>query len=160
MLHDPPILFLDEPTAGVDPMARRGFWEIIYNASQRGTTIFLTTHYMDEAEHADRVAMIFSGKLRAIDTPFDLKANFAGGNLFQFKTPDLIGTTEKLENENAVREVTVFGNRIHITMGVEFNLEKTAVVLKNAGIIFSELSITQPSLEDVFINLTSEEAGT
>jgi ABC-2 type transport system ATP-binding protein len=160
MLHDPPILFLDEPTAGVDPMARRGFWNIIYDASQKGTTIFLTTHYMDEAEHADRVAMIFSGKLRAIDTPFNLKANFAGGNLFQFETPDLIGTTKKLESESVVREVTVFGSRIHITMGTEFNLGKTAVILKNAGIIFNELAIARPSLEDVFINLTSEEAGT
>jgi ABC-2 type transport system ATP-binding protein len=159
MLHDPPILFLDEPTAGVDPMARRGFWDIIYNASQKGTTVFLTTHYMDEAEHADRVAMIFSGKLRAIDTPFNLKANFAGGNLFQFETPDLIGTTKKLESENAIREVTVFGSRIHITMGAEYNLEKTALILKNTGIIFSELTTTRPSLEDVFINLTSEETG-
>lgn len=157
MLHDPPILFLDEPTAGVDPMARRGFWDIIYDASQKGTTVFLTTHYMDEAEHADRVAMIFSGKLRAIETPFNLKANFAGGNLFQFETPDLAGTTKKLENVSAVREVSVFGSGIHITMGADYDINKTAMVLEKADISFSELATTPPSLEDVFINLTAEE---
>jgi ABC-2 type transport system ATP-binding protein len=114
---------------------------------------------MDEAEHADRVAMIFSGKLRAIDTPSNLKANFAGGNLFHFETPDLIETTKKLENVSLIHEVSVFGSRIHIAMGADYDINKTARVLEQAGISFSELAATPPSLEDVFINLTAEEVG-
>ncbi|MBD3218460.1 MAG: AAA family ATPase, partial [candidate division Zixibacteria bacterium] len=158
LLHEPSILFLDEPTAGVDPMARRGFWDIIYGASKKGTTVFLTTHYMDEAEHADRVGMIFSGRLKAIDTPEDLKSDFSGGKIFQFDTDDLVAALKKLEQSEEVREVTVFGNSIHLTMAEEFDEEKTGVFLNKLNVAHSGLKRTAPSLEDVFINLTSEDS--
>ncbi len=158
LLHDPSILFLDEPTAGVDPMARRGFWDIIYSASKKGTTVFLTTHYMDEAEHADLVGMIFSGRLKAIDTPEDLKSDFAGGKIFQFDTDDLVAALKKLEQSEEVREVTVFGNSIHLTMAEEFDEEKTGAFLNKLNVAHSGLNRTAPSLEDVFINLTSEDS--
>ncbi|MBD3218077.1 MAG: ATP-binding cassette domain-containing protein, partial [candidate division Zixibacteria bacterium] len=142
LLHEPSILFLDEPTAGVDPMARRGFWNIIYNASKKGTTVFLTTHYMDEAEHADRVGMIFSGRLKAIDTPEDLKSDFSGGKIFQFDTDDLVAALKKLEQSEEVREVTVFGNSIHLTMAEEFDEEKTGVFLNKLNVAHSGLNRT------------------
>jgi ABC-2 type transport system ATP-binding protein len=158
LLHDPSILFLDEPTAGVDPMARRGFWDIIYSASKKGTTVFLTTHYMDEAEHADRVGMIFSGRLKAIDTPEDLKSDFSGGKIFQFDTDDLVAALKKLEQSEEVREVTVFGNSIHLTMDDAYDEKKTAPFLNELNVAHSGLKRTAPSLEDVFINLTSEDS--
>ena len=158
MLHDPPILFLDEPTAGVDPMARRGFWDIIYSASQRGTTVFLTTHYMDEAEHADRVAMIFSGQLRAVGTPQVLKNDFAGGKIYQFKTDDLLNTLQVLQGKAEVREATVFGSALHITLDENSDLDSARRFLENCEIVFEHLDEARPSLEDVFINLTGEEA--
>jgi len=157
MLHDPPILFLDEPTAGVDPIARRDFWDIIYNASRQGTTVFLTTHYMDEAEHADRVAMIFSGKLRALDTPAKLKSDFEGGSIFRINTDDLSGTIRRLSGEPEVNEVTVFGNSVHLIMRTDYDLEKTRQYLSDHGIAFSEISRIMTSLEDVFISLTRKE---
>jgi len=157
MLHDPPILFLDEPTAGVDPMARRGFWDIIYEASRNGTTVFLTTHYMDEAEHADRVAMIFSGRLKAVDTPLNLKSGFAGVRLYQLETDNLNRAIERLESDSMVKDVSVFGTGIHIAMNGDFDIEKTHGFLSNMGIDFQRLKAIQPSLEDVFISLTSEE---
>lgn len=158
LLHDPSILFLDEPTAGVDPMARRGFWDIIYEASKRGTTIFLTTHYMDEAEHADRVGMIFSGRLKAINTPEDLKANFTGGRIFQFDTDDLVTSLKKLEQSEEVHEVTVFGKSIHLTMPENYDQSGTGEFLESIEISYSNLNRTAPSLEDVFISLTSEDS--
>lgn len=157
MLHDPSILFLDEPTAGVDPMARRTFWDIIYEKSKAGTTIFLTTHYMDEAEHADRVAMIFGGQLKAVDTPENLKRDFIGGKIFRFDTKDLVTSLKILEARESVNEVTIFGNSIHITMGSDYDLDRTRQFLKNHKVDFSNLEPTAPTLEDVFISLTSEE---
>ncbi|HEQ98382.1 MAG TPA: ABC transporter ATP-binding protein [candidate division Zixibacteria bacterium] len=158
LLHDPSILFLDEPTAGVDPMARRDFWDIIYSASKKGTTIFLTTHYMDEAEHADRVGMIFSGRLKAINTPEDLKSEFTGGRIFQFDTDDLIKALKKLEQADEVLEVTVFGRSVHLTMPEDYDEAGTRDFLEGIGINYSGLKRTPPSLEDVFISLTSEDS--
>jgi ABC-2 type transport system ATP-binding protein len=158
MLHDPSILFLDEPTAGVDPMARRTFWDIIYDKSQGGTTVFLTTHYMDEAEHADRVAMIFGGRLRAVDTPENLKKNFIGGRIFKFDTGNLVNALKILDADESVNEVTIFGNNIHITMSADYNIEKTSKFLSDRGVEFSNLETAAPTLEDVFISLTGEES--
>jgi drug efflux transport system ATP-binding protein len=157
MLHNPPILFLDEPTAGVDPMARRDFWDIIYNASRKGTTVFLTTHYMDEAEHADRVAMIFSGKLRALNTPSRLKADFTGGNIFRLDTDELTATMYKLTGKQEVNEVTIFGSCIHLIMQSGFDLDLTRNYLDALGISYTNIQTILTSLEDVFISLTRQE---
>jgi len=159
MLHHPPILFLDEPTAGVDPLARREFWEIIYAAAQSGTTVFLTTHYMDEAEHADRVGMIFSGQLKAVGTPADLKQSFGGGAIFQFRAENLISTLNVLAHEPQIRQAALFGSTMHLTFSERLSAENVALILQRLGIKYSGLRQIQPTLEDVFIDLTSRESA-
>ncbi len=158
MLHNPSILFLDEPTAGVDPSARREFWDIIYSVSQQGTTVFLTTHYMDEAEHADRIGMIFGGKLKASGTPQELKDNYSGGKIYQFVPEDLIEAVGILQESSEVKEATIFGTKIHITVEKEFGREAVHTLLEKSDIRYSSLSESRPSLEDVFIGLTSEDS--
>ena len=83
LVHHPKLLFLDEPTSGVDPVARREFWELIYEAADKGTTIFVTTHYMDEAEYCDRISMMVDGKIKALDTPTGLKNQFGAKDMDQ-----------------------------------------------------------------------------
>src|SRR5579862_6891644 len=91
ILHEPPILFLDEPTSGVDPVARRNFWDLIYRLSESGHTIFVTTHYMDEAEYCHRVALMYNGRTIALGSPEELKTSLGVGHLLNLETSDLLG---------------------------------------------------------------------
>jgi ABC-2 type transport system ATP-binding protein len=155
LMHQPRILFLDEPTAGVDPLTRKNFWEIIYNLSESGVTVFVTTHYMDEAEHCDRIALIDAGELIEIDAPEQFKAR--SNKLIEIECADWFKAFEILrENENVVGESALFGKKIHIVprAGSEVKIEK----LLSAGDcrLLSRREVT-PSLEDVFVSLLRPE---
>ena len=143
ILHNPPVLFLDEPTGGVDPVSRRMFWEIIYDLSLQGTTVMVTTHFVDEAEHCDEIGFIFEGDLIASDTPDNLK-KIIPGTLVEIPTPSPMELLETLE-ESAVEYLDIYpaGASVHVLL-------KSDDVSLLAGYAYEIIS---PSLEDVFVYL-------
>jgi ABC-2 type transport system ATP-binding protein len=151
ILHDPSILFLDEPTSGVDPIMRRNFWEIIYEFSRSGKTIFVTTHYMDEAEHCDRMALIISGKIIAMDSPANLKSSLQYG-VYSLKVPDFIKVFDYVSRKSYIEEAAIFGDTIHLLCDEKFPLKKELVKdLKAKGITGFQIEKISPTLEDVFV---------
>src|ERR1700754_578081 len=114
ILHDPPILFLDEPTSGVDPMARRNFWDLIYQLSATGHTIFVTTHYMDEAEYCHRIALMHGGKMIALGSPEELKTSLGEDHLLNLETSDLLASLALLTGKEGILDVAVFGGGLHV----------------------------------------------
>ena len=158
LLHDPPILFLDEPTAGVDPSSRRDFWDLIYQLSQRGTTIFVTTHYMDEVEHCDRIGLIFEGKIIARGSPEYLKTELMSDKVIYLeceRCPDALVLLGKEEN---IKEVALYGKGLHLMVeNVNMSLPLIQKVLNNQGININKIERISPSLEDVFVSLVTEQ---
>jgi ABC-2 type transport system ATP-binding protein len=151
ILHDPSVLFLDEPTSGVDPVMRRNFWELIYKFSKEGKTIFVTTHYMDEAEHCDRIALIVSGRIIAIDSPENLKKSITY-NVYSLRIDKFIEIFDLISGQDYIHEAAIFGSDIHILSDRDFPLESTlSGFLKKEG--FNNFCIEKilPSLEDVFV---------
>src|SRR5436190_5288989 len=116
ILHDPPVLFLDEPTSGVDPLARGAFWHLIHDLADTGHTIFVSTHYMDEAEYCHRLALMYRGKVIALGTPAELKGEMAGHTLMHLDSSDVLETMRALEGMAGVSDVAVFGGGLHVTL--------------------------------------------
>src|SRR6202044_783485 len=114
ILHEPPILFLDEPTSGVDPIARRTFWDLIYQLSEAGHTIFVTTHYMDEAEYCHRIALMYGGRVIALGSPAELKTSLGVGHLLNLETSDLLNGMAALEKQPGILDIAVFGGGLHV----------------------------------------------
>lgn len=155
IVHEPPLLFLDEPTAGVDPVSRRNFWTMIFGLASAGVTVFATTHYLDEAEHADRVAMIHDGVLRALSTPADLKAHYLRGQLFGVDCDDPRRALEVLRRVPGVSEVTLYGSSVHVlTQAGDPARIRDALI--GGGIGVGGVAPIAPTLEDVFISIMGE----
>ncbi len=151
ILHDPPILFLDEPTSGVDPIMRRNFWDLIYGFSRSGKTIFVTTHYMDEAEHCDRMALIIAGKIIALDTPAALKRGL-DYDVYSLAVDDFIRLFDTIRLLPFVEEAAIFGSNIHILCGRGYNLRNAVrQVMAHSGIKKYSLEKIPATLEDVFV---------
>jgi ABC-2 type transport system ATP-binding protein len=158
ILHEPPILFLDEPTSGVDPIARRTFWDLIYQLSSAGHTIFVSTHYMDEAEYCHRLALMYRGKVIALGTPAELKKSLAGHHLFHLEVSDLLGAMNTLEKLPGLSEIAVFGGGLHVTAAdTEPAIPEIRSALESAGISVPVLEPIQPSMEDVFVAMIEQE---
>jgi ABC-2 type transport system ATP-binding protein len=160
IVHQPRLLFLDEPTAGVDPVSRRQFWTMIHGLAEDGVTVFVTTHYLDEAEHATRVAMIYNGVLRALDTPAELKRSALHGQLLNVTCSTPFEATKVLEDLAGVQDVSIHGADIHVM--VEPAAESANIIadqLRKAGISVSQVSPIEPTLEDVFISLIGTSSG-
>jgi ABC-2 type transport system ATP-binding protein len=154
IVHEPPLLFLDEPTAGVDPVSRRQFWTMIYGLAQSGVTVFVTTHYLDEAEHADRVAMIHGGVLRALGTPSELKRSALQGKLFSVACDAPMAAVTALQPAPGVREVALYGATLHVLIDGSLDPSQAiAARLQAAGIGVRSVQPIEPTLEDVFISL-------
>lgn len=156
IVHEPPLLFLDEPTAGVDPVSRREFWTMIHGLAQQGTTVFVTTHYLDEAEHANRVAMIHSGVLRALGSPAELKATALHGELFELLCRAPMEATALLKGTPGVREAVLFGSMVRVLVdpgGLPISVPER---LAEAGITLHNVRRVEPTLEDVFISLLGD----
>jgi ABC-2 type transport system ATP-binding protein len=155
MLHRPPIVFLDEPTSGVDPVARRQFWQVIQRMGAAGTTIFVTTHYMDEAEYCNRVVLINHGKLVALGTPAELKREKLGGELMELVCEPSWSAIEALKALPAVVDAFVFGNAIHLLV-TDSTIARAEIqrLLQNAGVAMVRFEPIRPSMEDVFVQLT------
>jgi ABC-2 type transport system ATP-binding protein len=144
ILHDPPVVFLDEPTSGVDPIARGMFWDLIADLARTGHTVFVTTHYMDEAEYCNRLALMYAGKVIALGAPADLKRDLTTHNL--------------LEREEGILEVAVFGSGLHVVVDdVDAAQERIRRALASRRIEIRRLEQIQPSLEDVFVALIEAE---
>ena len=156
LIHAPEILFLDEPTAGVDPISRREFWELIYDTTARGVTVFVTTHFMDDAEHCDRLAMIYGGKLIALGSPEELKAHFRSGVLLEVTAEPLMRAMEILTTLPEAHDVTIFGQTLHILVDELAVSEAICPALTRAGITRCAIVPIAPSLEDVFVALIEE----
>ena len=152
ILHDPPVLFLDEPTSGVDPLMRRNFWDIIYRFSEEGRTIFVTTHYMDEAEHCTRIALVIAGEIIALDSPDALKKNFHQA-VYLLATENFLEVFEKIRYLDFVVEAAIFGTDIHILCDEHEPVKKKiAGFLREMGISAYAIHRITPSLEDVFVS--------
>src|SRR5579863_7810793 len=158
ILHEPPILFLDEPTSGVDPIARRTFWDLIYQLSASGHTVYVSTHYMDEAEYCHRLALMYRGKVIALGTPAELKNSLASHNLFHLEVSDLLGAMNTLEKIPGLSEIAVFGGGLHVTAADATRaVPEMRSALEGAGISVPILEPIQPSMEDVFVAMIEEE---
>jgi len=158
ILHEPRILFLDEPTSGVDPIARRTFWDLIYQLSAAGNTIFVTTHYMDEAEYCHRVALMYRGKIIALGTPAELKASLAHHHILHIEVSDVLSSMKLLEKMPGISDVAVFGGGLHVTAaeGAAF-IPHIRAALEGAGLRVLEIEQILPSMEDVFVAMIEEE---
>ena len=158
ILHDPPVLFLDEPTSGVDPLARGAFWHLIHDLAETGHTIFVSTHYMDEAEYCHRLALMYRGKVIALGTPEELKTGLASHTLLNLETGDLLETMRALEGVDGVSDVAVFGAGLHVTVDdPEAGVSRVKERLTARGIGMQRLERIQPSMEDVFVAMIEAE---
>ncbi len=159
IIHRPSVLFLDEPTAGVDPISRREFWDMIRSMAAAGTAIFVTTHYMDEAEHCHALGFIYQGRLIAAGPPAQLKLGLRGCLVEVAVQPaDLIRALEVLQGNPYARDAAMFGASLHVTLDSREAIPALEASLKARGITTQRLEIIVPSLEDVFVSLVGREA--
>jgi ABC-2 type transport system ATP-binding protein len=158
MLHEPKLLFLDEPTAGIDPVARRELWDLLFELSGHGITFFVTTHYMDEAERCSHVAYIYYGKLIADGTPAELKkipdVQPAGTKRIEINTPEVTRALRVVRKIPGIRSATIFGESIHALVEDRYDLSDLRAQLLKNDIIVNDIRPLTPSLEDVFVELT------
>ena len=160
ILHQPPILFLDEPTGGVDPIARRQFWRLIDTLSQGGVTVLVTTHYLDEAERCHRVALIHGGRLAELGSPAEVKRTFADRAIVEVRGPDPVALMRVLDALDAVQKTSVFGTAVHAVLR-EPVVDATAFAarVRAAGAEVTGVVQVQPSLEDVFLDVVERTGG-
>lgn len=158
ILHEPSILFLDEPTSGVDPISRRSFWSLIQQMGVKGVTTFVTTHYMDEAEYCGRLALIYQGRVIALGTPSELKLKTLSQGVLEVDCDPLMRALDLLGKERWVSESAVFGDSLHVIgkEGVDLGQEVKALFQKH-GILLKRMGWIRPSLEDVFVSLIERE---
>jgi ABC-2 type transport system ATP-binding protein len=158
ILHEPPIVFLDEPTGGVDPLSRRQFWELIDRLSAGGTTVLVTTHYLDEAEHCHRIAIIHAGRLAALGTTGELKRTFAGRPILEIRAERPVEAMRLLDQMAEVEKTSIFGTAVHAVLRRPG--QATAEVLRGrlaaAGVF--DVALVQPSLEDVFLDVAGDRS--
>jgi ABC-2 type transport system ATP-binding protein len=158
ILHDPPVLFLDEPTSGVDPLARGAFWHLIHDLADSGHTVFVSTHYMDEAEYCHRLALMYRGQVIALGTPAALKDGLSTHVLLNLETADLLATMHALDGVPGVHDVAVFGSGLHVTVdSPDAGPVRVRERLSANGIQVKRLERIQPSMEDVFVAMIEAE---
>ncbi|MDH3369227.1 MAG: ABC transporter ATP-binding protein, partial [Gemmatimonadota bacterium] len=159
VLHEPPILFLDEPTSGVDPVSRRNFWDLIYDFAEAGTTVFVSTHYMEEAEYCHRLALMNRGRLIALDRPDRLRGAVQEP-LLELRTDNPARAVEALREHPVVLEAAMFGRAVHLLVrDRDRAMDEVPRVLRSAGLACEALEVIPPSLEDVFVALVRREGG-
>jgi ABC-2 type transport system ATP-binding protein len=163
VIHEPKIVFLDEPTSGVDPITRNNFWNLINELSEKGTAVFVTTHYLDEAEYCNRIMLIDSGKIIAGGTPAELKINYFDNYIIEAKTNKQDEAIKVLERNDLVKSAVYFGINLHITINKtnNYNTDEIKNILINQlqqhNINVFSMEFIQPSLEDIFVNLIEKD---
>ena len=158
ILHEPPIVFLDEPTGGVDPLSRRMFWTLIDSLSAAGTTVLVTTHYLDEAEHCHRIAIIDAGRLAALGTTDELKSIFAARPIVEVRSDRPVDAMRLLEGMAQVEKTSIFGTAVHAVLTSNDALAPEVVRrgLAEAGMPNASIEVVTPTLEDVFLEVAGE----
>ncbi len=161
ILHEPPIIFLDEPTSGVDPLSRRRFWDMIYSMADKGITVFVTTHYMEEAEYCDRIALIYRGRMIAMGTPMELKTRHMQEEILDIRCDRPQAVSQELTGLPGVRDVSLFGAGLHVVTPDADQAKKT-IRLKFTDMGLTNFSIEKilPGMEDVFISLIEQDDKT
>ncbi|HTY93248.1 MAG TPA: ABC transporter ATP-binding protein [Steroidobacteraceae bacterium] len=155
ILHRPPVLFLDEPTSGVEPEARRHFWDLIHNLAGGGVTILVSTHYMDEAEYCNRIALIDAGRMVAIGSPGELRARELAGKLYEFDCTAPGAALIALQQAPGVIDAVIFGDRLHVMIAPRGSAAEVSALLERQGLRTGLPRLIAPSLEDVFVQLVS-----
>lgn len=158
ILHEPPIVFLDEPTSGVDPLSRRRFWDLIYSMAEHGVTVFVSTHYMEEAEYCDRMALMYRGKIIALGTPQELKTGMMSEQILDIQCPRPHEVMDDLAALPEVREVALFGAGLHVVV-TDAEAAKAAIAAecKRRGLDLQHIEQIMPGMEDVFVSLIEAE---
>jgi len=160
ILHEPAILFLDEPTGGVDPLSRRQFWRLIDMLSQEGVTVLVTTHYLDEAERCHRVALIHAGRLAAIGTTAEVKAVFKDRPIVEVRAPNAVVVMRALDEMSEIEKTSLFGTAVHAVLRTQtitpVELERR---LRARGLTVEDVAEVPPSLEDVFLEVVEKAGG-
>jgi ABC-2 type transport system ATP-binding protein len=158
VLHEPRIVFLDEPTGGVDPASRRRFWELINDLSERGITVFVTTHYLDEAEYCNDIRLIHAGRIVAGGSPQELKTKYIRNPILEVSSDRIVEAMELLQKESWVLETSIFGTSLHISVADEEEGRRLVRErLEREGIAVQRIDRIMPSLEDVFIHKIEEQ---
>jgi ABC-2 type transport system ATP-binding protein len=159
VLHEPPVLFLDEPTSGVDPLARRAFWDLIHDMAARGTTVVVSTHYMEEAEYCHRLLLMNRGRIIAAGTPRALRAMMVEP-IYALEVDDAAAAVMRVAAAESVLEASLFGRAIHVVARDAANAEHEVPALLHAsGHTTGAMRRVEPSLEDVFVSLVRREGG-
>ncbi|MEM5767414.1 MAG: ABC transporter ATP-binding protein [Bacillota bacterium] len=154
LLHKPPVIFLDEPTSGVDPISRRNFWDLIYELAAEGVTVFVTTHYMDEAEYCDRLAMIYRGELVAIGTPDEMKTRYMSMDILNLECSDPFKMLQEVKKIPEIKEAALFGRGLHLSVeNAQQAIPIIVTALKEQEPLYTRLDKIKPSLEDVFVSI-------
>ena len=158
-IHEPELLFLDEPTSGVDPVARRQFWDLLYDLASRGVTLFVTTHYMDEAAHCNRLAFIYRGRIIADGSPAEIRADHMEQRIFDITTRDADAVLPRLENDPEIEEAYLSGASLHAVVPASSALTDATLRqrLVAAGFPDTVVAEVDPSIEDVFVNLVARQ---
>ena len=158
ILHEPPIVFLDEPTGGVDPVSRRQFWALIDQLAESGITVLVTTHYLDEAEHCHRIAIIHAGRLAALGSTTELKRVFEGRTILEVQSADPVQAMRVLDAMDEVEKTSVFGTAVHAVMRANASAspERLRATLAQSGVAPRRIEPVEPSLEDVFLDVVTE----
>jgi ABC-2 type transport system ATP-binding protein len=160
ILHEPPIVFLDEPTGGVDPLSRRQFWRLIQDLARRGVSVLVTTHYLDEAEHCDRVAIISSGRLAALGTVPELKSSFASRPIVEIRAVEAVNAMRALDAMPEVEKTSIFGTAVHAVLrSPATSADVIASRLAQQGIAVTRCTLVEPSLEDVFLDVAERSVA-
>ena len=163
LVHEPGIIFLDEPTAGIDPVARRELWDLFFQLSGQGITLFVTTHYMDEAERCARVGYIYNSRLITYGAPDELKqlaeVTPEDAKWVEVTCSNTTVALAELKRADYVRDATIFGQSIHLLMSKSAPVDRIRDRLARIGIEDADVTLARPSLEDVFVSLTKREAG-
>jgi len=157
ILHEPPILFLDEPTGGVDPVSRREFWRLIHRLSDSGVTVLVTTHYLDEAEYCHRLAIIHAGRLAALGSGDELKQVFASRPIVEIQVPRPVEAMRALELSPDVEKSSLFGTAVHAVLrSPDVAPDQVSDWLRREGHETRSIERVQPSLEDVFLDVVEK----
>jgi len=160
ILHEPPIVFLDEPTGGVDPLSRRRFWRLIDQLSKAGVAVLVTTHYLDEAEHCQRIAIIQAGRLAALGTVAELKQTFAGRPIVEVHATPSVEAMKALDAMAEVEKTSIFGTAVHAVLRTAAaDPDALAARLRAAGLEVASCGLVEPSLEDVFLDVAERSAA-
>lgn len=157
LIHEPELLFLDEPTAGVDPLSRRNFWDFLYELAETGVTLFVTTHYMDEAEHCNRLSFIYQGKIIALGTLSEIRKEEMPAEVIELYAREIERTYQRLKRIEGCQQSVIHGSAIHILCkNAGSAMRKIEETMEKEGLAVESVKKIEPTLEDIFVSLTSE----